>query len=158
MECAHPGSSGNTSGYDWGVFWHGVLHGVRQPGESFAACVANNANQTTFGAVNAVSQKVGDAKVIAAQIVAGTAALASQIRAPGPSVTAMSQVLGVPLQGMTLAQRFGGGLGLLAGGGFAAARLGAAAAQGVGEVAGYGLLFTVDVLAGLAIGSAINCR
>jgi hypothetical protein len=45
------GSRGNSSW--WGTFGstflNGVLHGVRQPGESFGACVARNADETTFG-------------------------------------------------------------------------------------------------------------
>jgi len=34
--------------YDANTFFQGVLHGVRQPGESFSAYFYNNANTTTL--------------------------------------------------------------------------------------------------------------
>ncbi|SRR6266550_5107620 len=104
-----------------------------------------------------VRTKVGDAGVIAAEIGAGVDAAASQIRAAGPSVRAVSQIAGVPLQGLTLAGRFGAGLALLEGGGIGAAKLGAAAAQGIGTGAAWGLTAGVGALLGLTIGSAFNC-
>jgi RHS repeat-associated protein len=45
-------AANNFGGYDWGVFWNGVLHGVRQPGQSFSDCVNQNVSDTTFGAVD----------------------------------------------------------------------------------------------------------
>ena len=66
---------GNSSGYDWSVFWHGVLHGDRQPGQSFAACVDQNIKETTFGQID--PQKL--AKVIPAAAVGVAGALAGKI-------------------------------------------------------------------------------
>jgi hypothetical protein len=34
------------------TFVHGVLHGVRQPGQSFAACMDQNVKDTTLGKVD----------------------------------------------------------------------------------------------------------
>jgi hypothetical protein len=66
---------GNSSGYDWGVFWHGVLHGDRQPGQSFAACVDQNIKETTFGQID--PQKL--AKVIPAAAVGVAGALVGKV-------------------------------------------------------------------------------
>ncbi|MGB7847593.1 MAG: hypothetical protein WBL63_18410 [Candidatus Acidiferrum sp.] len=49
-------NSGNSSGW-WSTFGktflNGVLHGVRQPGQSFSACVdQHNIQSTTFGTVD----------------------------------------------------------------------------------------------------------
>ena len=41
-------------GYDVNTFVHGVLHGVRQPGQSFTACFYNNANETTGGTIGKI--------------------------------------------------------------------------------------------------------
>ena len=71
MERTHPGCSGNSSGYDWSVFWHGD----RQPDQSFAACVDQNIKETTFGQID--PQKL--AKVIPAAAVGVAGALAGKI-------------------------------------------------------------------------------
>jgi len=53
----HP-SSGNSSGgwilwgYDVNTFVHGVLYGVRQPGQSFGDCMNQNIKETTGGRVD----------------------------------------------------------------------------------------------------------
>lgn len=56
----------------WGTFGktfvNGFLHGDRQPGESFGACVARNANETTFGASGKVT-----AGALAATVAVGMA-------------------------------------------------------------------------------------
>jgi hypothetical protein len=66
---------GILGGYDWSVFWHGVLHGVKKPGQSFAACVDQNIKETTGGQVD--PQEL--AKAVPAMAVGVTGALLGKV-------------------------------------------------------------------------------
>lgn len=69
--------SGNSSwtGTFVKTFINGVLHGDRQPGESFGACVSRNTSETTFGTID--PQKL--AKTIPAEAVGLAGALAGKV-------------------------------------------------------------------------------
>ena len=70
-------SCGNSSwtGTFVKTFINGVLHGDRQPGESFGACVNRNISETTFGTVD--PQEL--AKAIPAEAVGLAGALAGKV-------------------------------------------------------------------------------
>ena len=140
---APPASGGgNTSGYDWSVFWHGVLHGDRQPGQSFAACVDQNIKETTFGQID--PQKL--AKVIPAAAVGVAGALAGKIPFNIPFDPGTGGITAFT------ASAYGIGRALGVGGTAMGGLVGAA--NGVG----YGLAIAGAATAGLVVGSAINCR
>jgi len=133
---------GNSSGYDWSVFWHGVLHGDRQPGQSFAACVDQNIKETTFGQID--PQKL--AKVIPAAAVGVAGALAGKIPFNIPFDPGTGGITAFT------ASAFGLGRALGVGGTAMGGLVGAA------NAVGYGLAIAGAATAGLVIGSAINCR
>jgi RHS repeat-associated protein len=154
-------SGGSNSGYDWGVFWHGVLHGVRQPGQSFAACVSQNASQTTFGATD----KVSAGAVAAVTAVGATVGAFSQVPSPwANSANTIVNVVGEMTSqtpnpvNLTLAGTIGGFIARSLGGGFGATRLAIGAASGLSAGAAYGTAALVGGVIGLYAGSAINCR
>jgi len=151
----HVVAANNFGGYDWGVFWNGVLHGVRKPGQSFWQCVNQNANETTGGAVNAVSTQAVAATLAVGGAIGVTATIPG---AGGVSTSAYQQVSGSSPPLISMAQQFGSWVALMGG-----------SSLGVAKVAGYvtggaasGIAASTVALAGgisgLAIGSAINCR
>jgi hypothetical protein len=130
----------------WGTFGRtfvdGVLHGVRQPGQSFTACVADNANQTTFGAHRAV---------IGAVVATATAAAADAVHVQVlPGEPPVSGALNIAL--------YAGRFVFLASGGFISGKTVIApiaiGLRGAARIAPYAAAAEV----GLLIGSAINCR
>jgi RHS repeat-associated protein len=147
----------NLGGYDWGVFWNGVIHGVRQPGQSFKDCVVQNANETTGGAVNKATA------VGVAAIAAGTAALGSLRYLPSPSVfmngiqQASQNVFGATVSS-NFARSAGGYIAGLLGAGFSGMRLGASALEALSTGGAYTATGIAGGVIGLTIGSAINCR
>jgi RHS repeat-associated protein len=155
------GGGGNSSGYDWSVFWRGVLHGVRQPGQSFAACVSQNASQTTFGATDKVS-----AGAVAAVTAVG-AAVGAFSQVPSPWANSANTIVNVigemtgqtpnPVN-LTFAGTIGGLIARSLGGGFGTTRLAIGAASGLSSGAAYGTAALVGGVIGLYAGSAINCR
>jgi hypothetical protein len=135
------GGSGG-SGYDWSVFWHGVLHGDRQPGQSFAACVNQNIKETTFGQVD--PQKL--ARVIPAAAVGVAGALAGKVPFNIPFDPGTGGISAFT------ASAYGLGRALGVGGDMMGGLVGVA--NGVGDT----LAVAGAAIAGLVVGSAINCR
>jgi RHS repeat-associated protein len=143
------------------TFINGVLHGDRQPGESFAACVSQNASQTTFGATD----KVSAGAVAAVTAVGATVGAFSQVPSPwANSANTIVNVVGEmtgqtpnPVN-LTLAGTIGGFIARSLGGGFGATRLAIGAASGLSAGAAYGTTALVGGVIGLYAGSAINCR
>ncbi len=136
--------SGNSSW--WGTFGqtflNGVLHGVRQPGQSFSACVNQNISNTTGGTVN--PQK------LATTIPATAVGLAGALMGKVPFNIPFDPGTG-GISAFT-ASAFGLGRALGVGGTAMGGLVGAA--NGVG----YGLAIAGAATAGLVVGSAINCR
>jgi hypothetical protein len=156
-----PVAVNNFGGHDWGVFWNGVLHGVRQPGQSFSQCVNQNANETTGGAVN---------KVSSAAVGAYTGTLAflgalSQIPSPwAGSAQNIANYVGSqtgntanPIT-LSLAGTLAGFAARSLGAGFGATRTAIQWASGAAAGAGEAAVAITGGIAGLTIGSAINCR
>lgn len=150
--------AGNNDSW-WGTFFstfvNGVIHGVRQPGQSFSQCVHDNANQTTGGLVDYASTKaVGG--VLSAYAVIGSL---HQISDPSVFMQTMSRV---NIQGTTitsnLARSMGGYVALALGAGKGLARTTAGAAEGLSMGAAYVGTAGAGAIIGLTIGSAINCR
>src|SRR5260370_18880085 len=133
------GNSGDLiiGGYDVNTFFHGVLYGIRQPGESFGACMDKNIKETTGGTVDPA--KLYNKALVGAETTA----------------MALAGVIGPPAatNGLQLASY---GLGR------AAARLigttAVARPQAFGARAGRDALAIFGAATvGLTIGSAINC-
>ena len=150
------GGGGNGSGYDWSVFWQGVLHGVRQPGQSFGACFYNNANATTGGTIG----KIGAAAAALAPFAAIATTRVANIYQGDPEFPGATMSLNMRLA-VPAAIRIGvwaanatGSLAVaakVANGSFLTMFNGTLALGYAGAVAGGAAL-------GTAIGSAINCR
>jgi RHS repeat-associated protein len=126
----------------WGVFaksfFNGLIHGVRQPGQTFGECVNQNVSDTTFGTVDPqklFNQGLNMAEETAALLAATKLPTAVGVSVPvGPYVVGqLARLAGLGSTGTAIAIRAGAaGMQTLAVGGAATA--------------------------GLAIGSAINCR
>ena len=150
------GGGGNSSGYDWSVFWQGVLHGVLQPGQSFGACFYNNANATTGGTIG----KIGAAAAALAPFAAIATTRVANIYQGDPEFPGATMSLNMRLA-VPAAIRIGvwaanatGSLAVaakVANGSFLTMFNGTLALGYAGAVAGGAAL-------GTAIGSAINCR
>jgi RHS repeat-associated protein len=126
----------------WGnfgrVFANGVIHGVRQPGQSFTQCVLQNANTTTGGAHGALLGAVAatsGAALMSPQTVGNVAVGGS---------TVVGQILNSLPISPDLAVKLGVGSGLLI---YDGINLAASAAP-----------HAIAAEGGLLIGSAINCR
>lgn len=156
---------GGGGGSWWGTFGktflNGVLHGVRQPGQSFSGCVAQNASQTTFG----LTDKVSAAAVGTVAAVGATVGAFSQI--PSPWANSANTIVNVVGQAtgqtpnpvsLTLAGTIGGFIARSMGAGFGATRIAIGAASGLSAGAAYGTVALVGGTIGLYVGSAINCR
>lgn len=125
---------------DWGVFGrtflNGVFHGVRQPGQSRAACIDQNVRETTGIDPSVVYNKT----LVTAEAVAMM--LAAHTGPPGQTNGLQMAAFGI---------------------GGAAARLVRVAAvarpvAGVVQGFGYGLAIAGAATVGVTVGSAINCR
>ena len=86
-----------NNGSWWGTFgstfFNGVLHGVRQPGQSFTQCVLQNANETTGGAHGAL---VGAVAATAAAAVSNITNIANPIPA-GATTLSVSDYLSITI-------------------------------------------------------------
>jgi RHS repeat-associated protein len=137
---------------DWGVFGrtflNGVVHGVRQPGQSFSACWDQNVRETTGGTVD--PSKLTNQAIVLAQ---ATAATLASISPSGALAGATGATSGVTINGLDMAAW---GLGGAAARLFGARALAAPVAFGA-RVVGYAAAITGAASAGLATGSAINC-
>jgi RHS repeat-associated protein len=152
---ANPANNGGWWGTFASTFFSGVLHGVRQPGQSFLQCVNQNANETTGGAVNAVStQAVGAALALGGAI--GVTATVSG--AGGVSTSAFSQVSGTSLPTISMAQQFGSWLALMGGSSLGVAKVAGYVTGGAASGVAASTVAVAGGVSGLAIGSAINCR
>lgn len=141
------GCSGNSS-WAWTftkTFVNGVLHGNRQPGQSFAACVDQNIQSTTFGTVD--PGKLLNPTLVQAEATAG--ALASTNVPLGSSDGSAVSINGLQAAAAGLA-----GVAARLAGTMSVARPVLAVAKG----GGYALAVAGAATAGLVIGSAINCR
>jgi len=139
-----PGDSGNSSWWSTfgSTFVNGVLHGVRQPGQSFGACILQNADETTFG---------GHKAVIGAVIATAAAAAAD-----APSVQVLPNE--PPVSGALNIALYAGRFVYLASAGLISGRtVIAPIAKGI-RAAGRAAPYVAAAEAGLLIGSAINCR
>lgn len=134
-------SPANTGSW-WGTFFstlgNGLLHGVRQPGQSFTECVNQNVSNTTFGTVD--PQKLFNQGLNMAEETAALLTATSLPTAVGPSVPVGPYVAGQ--------------LARLAGLG----STGTAVAIRAAAAGGTTLAVAGAATAGAAIGSAINCR
>jgi RHS repeat-associated protein len=136
-------AANNTGSFDWGVFWNGVVHGVRQPGQSVTECMNQNVSNMTFGAVD--PQKLFNQSL--QQALAASAFLST---ARGGSFN-FGDGVSRPVSVGTQLLRWGtGALGLTGATRLAAVTAGVAVLR-TGAVAGAAAV-------GTAIGSAINCR
>ena len=127
------------------TFLNGVLHGVRQPGQSFSACVDQNIQSTTFGTVD--PGKLLNPVLVQAEATAGTLA---SINVPFGS----SDGPAVSINGLQAAAAGLGGLAARSAGTASVARPVFAVAKG----GGYALAVVGAATAGLVMDSAINCR
>jgi RHS repeat-associated protein len=150
-----PDAANNFGGYDWGVFWNGVLHGVRKPGQSFWQCVNQNANETTGGAVNAVSTQAVAATLAVGGAIGVTATIPG---AGGVSTSAYQQVSGSSLPLISMAQQFGSWVALMGGSSLGVAKVAGYVTGGAASGIAASTVALAGGLSGLAIGSAINCR
>jgi len=146
---------GGSSGYDWSAFWHGVLHGVRQPGQSFGACFYNNANETTGGTIG----KIGAAAAALAPFAAAASISVKNIYQgdafPGGTIS-VSMRLAIPA-----ATGIGAWVANTTGNVVAGARVATASFSAMYNgtlVLGYAGAIAAGAALGTAIGSAINCR
>ena len=139
-----PGDSGDGSSW-WGTFGgtflNGVLHGVRQPSQSFKTCVLQNADKTTFG---------GHKAVIAAVLVTASAAVSNASRVNIPNAGTVSGTANIALY-------FGRFVFLASGGTISGLSVIRPVANTIG-FAGRAAPYVLAAEAGLLIGSAINCR
>lgn len=148
-------AANNFGGYDWSVFWNGVLHGVRQPGQSFGQCVNQNANETTGGAVNAISTQA----VAATLAVGGAIGITATIPGAGSvSTSAYQQVSGTSLPLISMAQQFGSWVALMGGSSLGVAKVAGYVTGGAASGVAASTVAVAGGISGLAIGSAINCR
>ncbi|HXJ87443.1 MAG TPA: RHS repeat-associated core domain-containing protein [Candidatus Binatia bacterium] len=126
----------------WGTFFstlgNGLLHGVRQPGQSFTECVNQNVSDTTFGTVD--PQKLFNQGLNIAEETAALLTATNLKTAVGPSVPLGPYVAG------QLARMAGLG------------STGTAVAIRAAAATGTTLAVAGAATAGAAIGSAINCR
>ena len=138
-----PGAIAANNGPSWwGTFFstlgNGLLHGVRQPGQSFTECVNQNVSNTTFGTVD--PQKLFNQGLNVAEETAALLTATNLRTAVGPSVPVGPYVAGQ--------------LARLAGLG----STGTAVAIRAAAAGGTTLAVAGAATAGAAIGSAINCR
>jgi len=137
-----PAVAGNNGPSWWGTFFstlgNGLLHGVRQPGQSFTECVNQNVSNTTFGTVD--PQKLFNQGLNMAEETAALLTATSLPTAVGPSVPVGPYVAGQ--------------LARLAGLGSTGTAVAIRAAAATGTT----LAVAGAATAGAAIGSAINCR
>ncbi len=95
------GNNGSNSSYVGTfvkIFINGVLHGDRQPGQSFAACVDQNIQSTTFGPVD--PSKVLNPTLVKAEATAGVASInvplgSSSDGSAGVSINGLQTAAGV---------------------------------------------------------------
>jgi hypothetical protein len=136
------GNPANNGPSWWGTFFstlgNGLLHGVRQPGQSFTECVNQNVSNTTFGTVD--PQKLFNQGLNVAEETAALLTATNLPTAVGPSVP--------------LGPYVAGQLARLAGLG----STGTAVAIRAAAAGGTTLAVAGAATAGAAIGSAINCR
>jgi RHS repeat-associated protein len=137
------GGNSSSTGTFVKTFINGVLHGDRQPGESFAACVDRNIKETTLG-------KVDPAKLL------NPALVKAEATAFALAITEVPLGVGggYSINGLQAAAAGLGGLAARLAGTASVARPVLAVAKG----GGYALAVAGAATAGLVIGSAINCR
>jgi RHS repeat-associated protein len=144
-------SYGNTGGEPswWGTFastfFHGVLHGDRQTGESRTTCVFRNANETTLG-------RHGALLGVVAASAAAAAALASKVqldtpKGPATVTGAANTALWVGRMVYTLSGGYISGLAVIE-----------PVANGIAVVGRYVAPVAAAAEIGLLAGSALNCR
>ena len=138
---SNSGSAANNGSW-WGTFFstlgNGLLHGVRQPGQSVTECVNQNVSNTTFGTVD--PQKLFNQGLNIAEETAALLTATNLKTAVGPSVPLGPYVAG------QLARMAGLG------------STGTAVAIRAAAATGTTLAVAGAATAGAAIGSAINCR
>ena len=120
------------------TFFNGLIHGVRQPGQTLGECVNQNVSDTTFGKVD--PKKLFNQGLTTLETTA-TLLAATKL----PTATGVNVAVGPYLAGQ-LARALGQGAASTA----AFIRVAAGGMQA--------LAVTGAATAGLAIGSAINCR
>lgn len=156
------GTASDNSGVDWawwGTFFqnvgHNLIHGIRQPGESFGSCFYYNANATTGGTIG----KIGAAAAALAPFAAIATTRVANIYQGDPefpgATMSLNMRIAVPaaIQIGVWAANATGNLAVaakVANGSFFAMYNGTLALGYVGAVAGGAAIGTV-------IGSAINC-
>jgi RHS repeat-associated protein len=148
-------SNNQPNGIDWAwwstfgkTFANGILHGVRQPGQSFGACVLQNANETTFGRHQ---------YLVGAVVATATAAVSNTVQVSLPGAGNASGDPGVVSGTAALALNVGRFVYVASGGFVSGLTVIRPVALTVG-VAGRAAPYVVAAEAGLLIGSAINCR
>jgi RHS repeat-associated protein len=141
-----PLHSGGNSSWAWTftkTFVNGVLHGDRQPGQSFGACMDQNIKDTTFGTVDpkALTNK---ALVTAESTMAvlGSIPVQTYVTSSG----AVGTLNGISAGAIGVTRTLGLGLG------------GSRAVIGALTGAGDALAVAGAATFGLVVGSAINCR
>jgi hypothetical protein len=138
---------GNSSDSWWGTFGktflNGVLHGDRQPGQSFGACMDQNIRETTFGTVDpkALTNKT---LVTAEATMVALGSIPAQTYTTPSGATATLNGISAGAIGVTSALRLGLG----------GSRVVIRGLTG----AGYTLAVAGAATFGLVVGSAINCR
>ena len=129
-----PANNGSWWGTFGRTFVNGVIHGVRQPGQSFGQCVLQNANTTTGGT---------HGLILGAAIAAGLAWKSnnSSVGQPiGPGLPGLSPTFYISVYAASLSPALG------------------SAVSSTFTVAGEAAPYLAAGEAGLLIGSAINCR
>lgn len=158
----------NSGGLSWldtfsRTFVSGVLYGSKEPGESLRACIARNADQTTFG----VSSKITNGAFAALTAASAALGLFSQIPTQSPWANSATTITNVVARstGQSAAPAFLSAAGAI--GGYLARSLGASrlgtriavkAAAGASEGAMVGATVLTGASIGLAVGSFINCN
>ena len=125
------------------------LKGARQPGESFGACVHRNANEATFGAVDAISNEA-----MAGVVITGSA-ISMMLNTPSLLAPAFKQTAS---GGTSFYTTLGATIGGVIGAGFGAMRAGIAAGATVTEGVSVATGFVAASVIGIGAGSAIACR
>jgi RHS repeat-associated protein len=133
----------------WGTFastfFGGILHGVRQPNQSFSQCVLQNANDATGGAHKALIATMG---------ATAAAAVATYTRFQNPYPTAAPSLSAAAFIGLWA----GRAVYTLSGGLISGLTVVAPVANGIAAAGQYGAPIALAAEVGLLIGSAINCR
>jgi RHS repeat-associated protein len=139
-------SSGNSSGW-WSTFGktflNGVLHGDRQPGQSFGACMDQNIKDTTFGTVD--PKALTNKALVTAEstmVALGSIPVQTYVTSSG----AVGTLNGISAGAIGVTRALGLGLG--------GSRVVIGALTGAGDA----LAVAGAATFGLVVGSAINCR